>query len=74
MEAEALGDFFKVAGKSTKKLWKDASIPLWAFEIASKLGIAAETKNPKATTGECIKVVQKTKRKRFEYKYKTGYY
>ena len=64
MEAEGLGDFFKSVGKSTKKLWKDANIPLRALELASILGTAAETKNSKATTGECIKVVQKTKKER----------
>ena len=72
IEAEGLKDFFKSVGKATfnfeKKVYNN---PVRALEIASKLGSAAASRNPKAalaatpdlikfaTTGEGIKVVQK---------------
>ena len=65
-------DFFKSVGKTTVKFGKTvANNPVRALEIASKIGSAAASRNPRAalsatsdlikfaTTGECIKVVQK---------------
>ena len=65
-------DFFRSVGKATVNFGKKvANNPVRALEIASKIGSAAATRNPKAalaatpdlnkiaTTGEGIKVVQK---------------
>ena len=72
IEAEGLKDFFKNVGRSTVNFGKKvASNPVRALEIASKIGIAAASRSPRAalsatpnlikfaTTGEGIKVVQK---------------
>ena len=72
IEAEGLKDFFKSVGKATVSFGKKvANNPVSALEIASKLGSAAASRNPRAafsatpdlikfaTTGEGIKVVQK---------------
>ena len=72
IEAEGLKDFFKRVAKATVNFVKKvANNPVGALEIASKLGIAAASRNPGAaliatldlikfaTTGEGIKVVQK---------------
>ena len=72
IEAEGLKDFFKSVGKATVNFGKKvANNPVRALEIASKIGSAAASRNPKAalaatpdlikfaTTGEGIKVVQK---------------
>ena len=72
IEAEGLKDFFKSVGKATVNFGKKiADNPVRALEIASKIGSAAASRNPKAalaatldlikfaTTGEGIKVVQK---------------
>ena len=72
MEAEGLKDFFKSVGKATVNFGeKVANNPVRALEIATKIGSAAESRNPRAalsatpdliklrTTGEGIKVVQK---------------
>ena len=69
---EAFKDFFKSVGKATVNFGKKvANNPVRALEIASKIGSAAASRNPKAalaatpdlikfaTTGECLKVVQK---------------
>ena len=65
IEAEGLKDFFKSVGRAT------VNFGVRALEIASKIGSAAASRNPKAalaatpdlikfaTTGEGIKVVQK---------------
>ena len=71
-EAEGLKDFFKSVGKALVNFGKKvANNPVRAFEIASKIGTAAASRNPRAalsattdlvkiaTTGEGIKVVQK---------------
>ena len=75
IEAEGLKDFFKSVGKATVIFGKKvANNPVRALEIASKIGSAAASRNPKAalaatpdlikfaTTGEGIKVVQKGRR------------
>ena len=67
-----LKDFFKSVGRATVNFGKKvANNPVRALEIASKIGSAAASRNPKAalaatpdlikfaTTGEGIKVVQK---------------
>ena len=64
-------DFFKIVGKAIVNFGKKvANNPVRALEIASKIGCAAATRNPRAvlaatpelikfaTTGEGIKVVQ----------------
>ena len=74
IEAEGLKDFFKSVGKATVNFVKKvANNPVRALEIASKIGSAAASRNPKAalaatpdlfkfaTTGEGIKVVQKVR-------------
>ena len=68
--AEGLKDFFECVGKATVNFEKKlANIPARALEIASKIGSAAATRNPRAalsatpdlikfaTTGEGIRVV-----------------
>ena len=70
IEAEGLKDFFKKVGRVN--FWnKVANNPVRALEIASKIGSAATSRNPKAalsatldlikfaTTGEGIKLEQK---------------
>ena len=70
--AEGLKDFFKSVGRATVSFGKKvANNPVRALEIASKLGKAAASRNPRAalsatpglikfaTTGKGIKVVQK---------------
>ena len=77
IEAEGLKDFFKSVSKATVNFAKSvgkatvANNPVRALEIASKLGSAAASRNPRAalsatpdlikfaTTDEGIKVVQK---------------
>ena len=72
IEAEGLKDFFKSVGRATVNFGKKvANNPVRALEIASKIGSAAASRNPRAalaatpdlnniaTTGEGIKVVQK---------------
>ena len=72
IEAEGLDDFFKSVGRATVNFGKKvANNPARALEIASKMGSAAASRNPRAalsatpdsikfaTTGEGIKVVQK---------------
>ena len=72
IEAEGLKDFFKSVGKATVNFGKKvANNPVRALEIASKIGSATASRNPKAalaatpdlikfaTTVEGIKVVQK---------------
>ena len=72
IEAEGLKDFFTSVGKATVNFGKKvANNPVRALEIASKIGSAAASRNPRAalsatpdlikfaTTGEGIKVVQK---------------
>ena len=72
IEAEGLKDFFKGVGRATVNFGKKvANNPVRALEIASKIGSAAASRNPRAalsatpdlikfaTTGEGIKVVQK---------------
>ena len=72
IEAEGLKDFFKSVGRDAVNFGKKvANNPVRALEIASKIGIAAASRNPRAalsatpdlikfaTTGEGIKVVQK---------------
>ena len=72
IEAEGLKDFFKSVGKATVNFGKKVSNnPVRALEIASKIGSAAASRNPRAalsattdlikfaTTGEGIKVVEK---------------
>ena len=72
IEAEGLKDFFKKVGRATVNLGKKvANNPVRALEIASKIGSAAASRNPRAalsatpdlikfaTSGEVIKVVQK---------------
>ena len=72
IEAEGLKDFFKSVGKATVNFGKKvANNQVRALEIASKIGSAAASRNPRAalsatpdlikfaTTGEGIKVVQK---------------
>ena len=74
IEAEGLKDFFKSVGRATVNFGKKvANNPIRALEIASKIGTAAASRNPRAaltatpdlikfaTTGEGIKVVQKGK-------------
>ena len=71
IEAEGLKDFLKSVVKATVNFGKKvANNPVRALEIASKIGSAAATRNPRAalsatpdlikfaTTGECINVVQ----------------
>ena len=71
IEAEGLKDFFKSVGRATVNFGKKvANNPIRALEIASKIGTAAASRNPRAalsatpdlikfaTTGEGIKVVQ----------------
>ena len=70
IEAERLNDFFKSVGRATVNFEKKvANNPIRALEIASKIGTAAASRNPRAalsatpdlikfaTTGEGIKVV-----------------
>ena len=65
-------DFFKSVGRATVNFGKKvANNPVRALEIASKIGSAAASRNPKAalaatpdlikfaTTGKGIKIVQK---------------
>ena len=72
IEAEGLKDFFKSVGRATVNFGKKvANNSVRALEIASKIGSAAASRNPKAplaatpdllkfsTTGEGKKVVQK---------------
>ena len=72
IEAEELKDFFKSVGSATVNFGKKvANNPAGALEMASKIGSAAASRNPRAalsatpdlikfaTTGEGIKVVQK---------------
>ena len=72
LEAEGLKDFFKSVGKATVNFGKKvAKNPVRTLEIASKIGSAAASRNPRAalsatpdlnkfaTNGEGIKVVQK---------------
>ena len=72
IEAEGLKDFFKSVGRATVNFGKKvANNPIRALEIASKIGTAAASRNPRAalsatpdlikfaTTGEGINVVQK---------------
>ena len=72
IEAEGLKDFFKSVGKAKVNFGnKVANNPVRALEIASKIGSAAASRNPRAalsatpdlikfaTTAEGIKVVQK---------------
>ena len=72
IEAEGLKDFFKSVGRATVNFGKKvANNQVRALEIASKIGSAAASKNPKAalsatrdiikfaTTGEGLKVVPK---------------
>ena len=72
IETEGLKDFFKSFGRATVNFGKKvANNPVRALEIASKIGSAAASRNPRAalsakpdlinfaTTGEGIKVVQK---------------
>ena len=72
IEAEGLKDFFKSVGSATVKFGrKVANNPVRALEIATKIGSAAASRNPRAalsattdlikfaTTGEGIKVTQK---------------
>ena len=71
IEAEGLKDFFKSVGRATVNFGKKvANNPIRALEIASKIGTAAASRNPRAalsatpdlikfaTTGEGIKIVQ----------------
>ena len=71
-EAEGLKDFFKSFGRATVNFGKKiANNPVRALEIASKIGSAAASRNPRAalsattglikfaTTSEGIKVVKK---------------
>ena len=72
IEAEGLKDFFKSVGKATVNFGKKvANNPVRALEIASKIGSAIASRNPRAalsatpdlikfaTTGEGTQVVQK---------------
>ena len=72
IEAEGLKFFFKSVGRATVNFGKKvANNPVRALEIASKIGSAAASRNPRAalsatpdlikfaTTGEGINVVQK---------------
>ena len=72
IEAEGLKDFFKYVGKATVNFGEIVSNnPVRALAMASKIGSAAASRNPRAalsatpdlikfaTTGESIKVVQK---------------
>ena len=72
IEAEGLKDFFKSVGSATVIFGeKVVNNPVRALEIASKIGSAAASRNPRATlaatpdlikfatTGEGIEVVQK---------------
>ena len=74
IEAEGLKNFFKSVGKATVTFGKKVAInPVRALEIASKIGSAAASRNPRAalsatpdfitsaTTGEGINVVQKVR-------------
>ena len=74
IEDEGLKDFFKSVGKATVNFGtKVANNPVRALDIASKIGSAAASRNPRAalsatpdlikfaTTGEGIKVVQKVR-------------
>ena len=72
IEAEGLKYFFKSVGKAIVNFGKKVAYnPVRALQIASKIGSAAASRNPRAalsvttdlikfaTTGEGIKVVQK---------------
>ena len=72
IEAELLKDFLESVGRATVNFEKKvANNPVRALEIASKIGSAAASRNPRAalsatpdlikfaTTGEGIKVIQK---------------
>ena len=72
IEAEGLKNFYKIVGRATVNFGKKvANNPVRALEIASKIGSAAASRNPRtalsatpdlikfAATGEGIKVVQK---------------
>ena len=74
IKAVGLKGFFKSVGKATVNFGKKvADNPVRALEIASKIGSAAEYRNPRAalsatpdlikfaTTGEGIKLVQKSR-------------
>ena len=71
-EAEGLKDFFKSVGRATVNFGKKvANNPVRALELASKLGSAAASRNPRAalsaapdsiklaTTSEGIKVLRR---------------
>ena len=71
IEAEGLKDFLKIGGRATVNFGKKvANNPVRSLEIASKIGSAVASRNPRAalsatidlikfaTTGEVIKVVQ----------------
>ena len=75
IEADGLKDFFKSVGRAKVDFGKKvANYPVRELEIASKIGSAAASRNPRAalsatpdlikfaTTGEGIKVVQKGRR------------
>ena len=83
IEAEGLKVFFKSVGKATVNFGKKvANNPVRALEIATKIGSAAASRNPRAalsatpdlikfaTTGEGIKVVHKRKMVILRYKEK----
>ena len=72
IKTEGLKDFFKSVGRATVNFGMNvANNPVRALEIASKIGSAAASRNPRAalsatpdlinfaTTGEGIKVEQK---------------
>ena len=72
IESEGLKDFFKSVGRAKVNFGKKvANNPVKALEIASKIGSAGASRNPRealsatpdlikfATTGEGIKVIQK---------------
>ena len=75
LEAEGVKDFCRSVGKATVNFGiKVANNPIREIEIASKIGSAAATKNPRAalaatpdlfefaTIGQVIRVVQKRRR------------
>ena len=83
IEAEGLKDFFKSVGRATVNFGKKVAYKtVRTLEIASKIGSAAASRNPRAalsatpdlikfaTIGEGIKVVQKGRGKRFILRYK----
>ena len=62
IEAEGLKDFFKSVGRATVNFEKKvANNPVKALEIASKIGSAAASRNPRAAlsaTPDLIKFVK----------------